>query len=276
VAAVTGSKRRHRLERRRPLPRAVRLRVLMLFPFASSRSGRSRRQRRHPLPAPAAALRAGDRRGRRRGAAAVPDRGAGARPRRDVQVGIFARPTTSSDRVRVPTSDAERRGGFLDPRPSRSTARSTTSTTSRSTARTRELIQLGTTTEGIFARPDDPTTPPARTSARPRRSTASPPRPRTTARSSSCRTSTAASPTPLLVTLLVVGGTVLTSILGGYAFARIEFPGRDAIFLVYIGSIMVPFVILIIPLYQLMVALGWIDSLARWCSRSCSTPTARS
>jgi alpha-1,4-digalacturonate transport system permease protein len=65
-----------------------------------------------------------------------------------------------------------------------------------------------------------------------------------------------------LVTLLVVVGTVVTSILGGYAFARIRFPGRDAMFLVYLGSIMVPFVILIIPLYQLMVALGWVDSLA--------------
>lgn len=66
----------------------------------------------------------------------------------------------------------------------------------------------------------------------------------------------------VLVTILVVGGTVLTSLLGGYAFARISFPGRDALFLVYIGSIMVPFVILIVPLYQVMVALGWVDSLA--------------
>lgn len=66
----------------------------------------------------------------------------------------------------------------------------------------------------------------------------------------------------VLVTLLIVGGTVLTSILGGYAFARIRFPGRDALFLVYIGSIMVPFVILIVPLYQVMVALDWVDSLA--------------
>ncbi|HUG84029.1 MAG TPA: hypothetical protein VMM13_05665, partial [Euzebya sp.] len=59
----------------------------------------------------------------------------------------------------------------------------------------------------------------------------------------------------VLVTVLIVGGTVLTSILGGYAFARIRFPGRDALFLVYIGSIMVPFVILIVPLYQVMVTL---------------------
>jgi multiple sugar transport system permease protein len=63
----------------------------------------------------------------------------------------------------------------------------------------------------------------------------------------------------LLVTLGVVFGQLFTSILGGYAFARIRFPGRDLIFLVYLGSIMVPFVVLIIPLYQFMVAIGWVD-----------------
>jgi multiple sugar transport system permease protein len=65
----------------------------------------------------------------------------------------------------------------------------------------------------------------------------------------------------VLVTLLVVGGQVLTSIMGGYAFARISFGGRDKLFLVYLGSVMIPFVVLIIPLYQLMVTMGWVDSL---------------
>lgn len=65
----------------------------------------------------------------------------------------------------------------------------------------------------------------------------------------------------LLVTVLVVGGQVLTSILGGYAFSRMRFAGRDALFLGYLGSVMIPFVVLIIPLYQLMVLIGWVDSL---------------
>ena len=66
----------------------------------------------------------------------------------------------------------------------------------------------------------------------------------------------------LLVTIFTVFGQLITSILGGYAFARIRFPGREQIFLLYLGSIMVPFVVLIIPLYQLMVAIGWVDSVA--------------
>lgn len=63
----------------------------------------------------------------------------------------------------------------------------------------------------------------------------------------------------ILVTLAVVFGQLFTSIIGGYAFARIPFPFRNALFLVYLGSIMIPFVVLIIPLYQLMVGIGWVD-----------------
>jgi len=65
----------------------------------------------------------------------------------------------------------------------------------------------------------------------------------------------------VLVTILVVGGQVLTSILGGYAFARLKFRGRDKIFLLYLGSIMIPFVVMIIPLYRLMVEIGWVNDL---------------
>lgn len=60
-----------------------------------------------------------------------------------------------------------------------------------------------------------------------------------------------------LVTLLVVAGQLVTSIFGGYAFSRVEFRGRNTLFLVYLGSIMIPFVVLIIPMYRLMVLLDW-------------------
>ncbi len=65
-----------------------------------------------------------------------------------------------------------------------------------------------------------------------------------------------------LVTILVVLGQLATSVIGGYAFARLKFPGRDAIFVFYLGTIMIPFVMLIVPLYQLMVLIGWTDRLA--------------
>ena len=65
-----------------------------------------------------------------------------------------------------------------------------------------------------------------------------------------------------LTTILEVLGVLLTSVIGGYAFARLKFPGRDTVFVFYLGTIMIPFVMLIVPLYQLMVLFGWTDRLA--------------
>jgi multiple sugar transport system permease protein len=65
-----------------------------------------------------------------------------------------------------------------------------------------------------------------------------------------------------LVTLGVTVGQVVTSLLGGYAFSRMRFRGQSAVFLVYLGTIMIPFVVLIIPLYQIMTMIGWQDHLA--------------
>lgn len=179
-----------------------------------------------------------------------------------LDVGIFASPDDLADTVRVPTRDADRRGGFLETETVEIDGQEYDLYDVEVDGGTRELVLVGTTTEGVFALPDDPSDT-TRANVRTAR----------TVDSLSFRTENFGEVLELqnldrsltntmLVTLLVVGGTVLTSILGGYAFARIDFPGRDTIFLVYIGSIMVPFVILIIPLYQLMVALGWINSLA--------------
>lgn len=61
------------------------------------------------------------------------------------------------------------------------------------------------------------------------------------------------------VTICVVVGQIATSVLGGYAFARLHFPGRDLIFRLYLGTIMIPFVVIMIPMYKLMMFFGWID-----------------
>jgi multiple sugar transport system permease protein len=66
----------------------------------------------------------------------------------------------------------------------------------------------------------------------------------------------------MLITIFVVIGQIVTSVMGGYAFARLRFPGRDKLFVFYLGTIMIPFVMLIIPLYQLMVLFGWTDRFA--------------
>jgi multiple sugar transport system permease protein len=52
---------------------------------------------------------------------------------------------------------------------------------------------------------------------------------------------------------------LLTSSLAAYAFARLRFPGRDRIFLVYLATLMVPGQVTIIPLYFIIKYFGWID-----------------
>jgi multiple sugar transport system permease protein len=64
-----------------------------------------------------------------------------------------------------------------------------------------------------------------------------------------------------IVSVLTVGVTLAVSILGGYAFARFVFPGRDALFLVTLAILMVPYATLLIPLYVLLRNLGLQDSL---------------
>jgi len=55
-----------------------------------------------------------------------------------------------------------------------------------------------------------------------------------------------------LVSLLTVGLTLLISLLGGYAFARFRFPGKNALFLATLAILMVPYATLLIPLYVLL------------------------
>ncbi len=59
---------------------------------------------------------------------------------------------------------------------------------------------------------------------------------------------------------LVVVGQVLTSAAAAYAFARLRFPGRDRVFLACLSVVMIPAVVLVIPRFLIIDALGWVDS----------------
>lgn len=55
------------------------------------------------------------------------------------------------------------------------------------------------------------------------------------------------------------GQLVLCS-MAGYAFARLEFRGRDTLFLLYLATLMVPFAVIVTPLFIIVTKLGWTDS----------------
>ena len=55
---------------------------------------------------------------------------------------------------------------------------------------------------------------------------------------------------------IVLVGQLIFSILAAYAFARLRFPGRDALFWVYLATLMVPAVVTMVPLYLMISAMG--------------------
>lgn len=55
-----------------------------------------------------------------------------------------------------------------------------------------------------------------------------------------------------LVTAVLTVGQVGFGVLAAYAFARLQFPGRDALFSVYLATLMVPNVVTLVPLYTIM------------------------
>ncbi|MFI5697184.1 carbohydrate ABC transporter permease [Kribbella sp. NPDC051586] len=63
--------------------------------------------------------------------------------------------------------------------------------------------------------------------------------------------------------LVAVAGTlvvVAASSMSAYAFARLKFRGREQLFVLFLGTLMVPQEVLIVPMYWLMQSLGWVDS----------------
>jgi cellobiose transport system permease protein len=71
---------------------------------------------------------------------------------------------------------------------------------------------------------------------------------------------------PALVNSFVVAGAIAVSVvffstLAGFAFAKLRFRGRGTLFIIVIATMMVPVQLGIIPLYMIMVKLGWTNQL---------------
>lgn len=65
----------------------------------------------------------------------------------------------------------------------------------------------------------------------------------------------------VVVSLATVAMTLVLSLLSGYAFARFRFPGKNGLFLLVLGILMVPYATLLIPLYVLLNQVGLSNSL---------------
>ena len=55
-------------------------------------------------------------------------------------------------------------------------------------------------------------------------------------------------------------GSMVSATMVGFSFARLRFPGRDTLFLLCLATMMLPFIVTMIPSYALFRTLGWVDT----------------
>ena len=73
----------------------------------------------------------------------------------------------------------------------------------------------------------------------------------------------------LILAVFPTIGTVLSASIVAYPFARLNFAGRDRLFVILLATMMLPGIVTLIPGYVLMAKLGWIDTFKPWIIGSC-------
>lgn len=64
----------------------------------------------------------------------------------------------------------------------------------------------------------------------------------------------------LLVTVFSVIGTLFSSTLVAYGFARLRAPGKNALFLLLLATMMLPYPVTMVPVFVIFSKLGWINT----------------
>lgn len=62
------------------------------------------------------------------------------------------------------------------------------------------------------------------------------------------------------ITALTIIGSVISNPIIAYGFSRLEWPGRDKVFLVVLASVFVPFPVLIVALFDIFARLHWVNT----------------
>lgn len=64
-----------------------------------------------------------------------------------------------------------------------------------------------------------------------------------------------------IISCVVLAVSTLTSSMAAFAFSKLDFPGKNAIFLMLLSTMMVPFVVLLVPQFIIYSRIKWIDTL---------------
>jgi multiple sugar transport system permease protein len=62
------------------------------------------------------------------------------------------------------------------------------------------------------------------------------------------------------IAAVVTAATLAISSMAGYAFARIRFPGANALFIVVLTGLLIPSEVTIVPLFRMFLKLGWVNT----------------
>ena len=65
----------------------------------------------------------------------------------------------------------------------------------------------------------------------------------------------------LVICLLSIIGTLISCTLIAYGFARVRWPGREVVFIIYLSTLMLPGQVTMIPLYVIFRKLGWVGTI---------------
>lgn len=64
----------------------------------------------------------------------------------------------------------------------------------------------------------------------------------------------------VFVTVVILVGQLIFTSMAAYSFSRLRYRGRELIFIVLLGSLMIPEIVTMIPQYVMMKHIGWLDS----------------
>ncbi|MCE2851413.1 MAG: carbohydrate ABC transporter permease [Roseiflexaceae bacterium] len=63
-----------------------------------------------------------------------------------------------------------------------------------------------------------------------------------------------------MIVVLVMIGTLFSASFAAYGFARLNAPGRDFIFMILLGTLMLPWAVTMVPTYLMFNAMGWVNT----------------
>lgn len=66
----------------------------------------------------------------------------------------------------------------------------------------------------------------------------------------------------LIMTLIIITGCVVISSMTGFALSKLSFPGKKLVFIIVLATMMIPYHMILIPVYIMMAKLHWLNTFA--------------